>query len=188
MYYHCWYSDNAQNGVAHWGRCNGWVMMAHVELLGLLPEDHPARSRLLKIFEDHLVGVSRFQDRSGLWHQIIDRPDSYLESSATAMFVYATARAVNQGWIPASYAGIAVEGWKGLEAKVTPEGEVEDICIGTGIEDNIRFYYDRPVLLNDIHGLGAVLLAGVEMVKLEKLLVREEAERLRLKKLEIIRK
>lgn len=185
LVYHCWYSDNHQNGVAHWGRCNGWVMMAQVELIDLLPENHPERKNLIELLENQITGIARFQDYSGLWHQLIDKPDSYLESSASAMFVYGVAKAVNRGWISNTYAQIAVNGWNGLEQKIQPDGQVQDICIGTGIEDNIRFYYNRPTLLNDIHGLGAVLLAGTEMIKLKKLLADLEKERARQKNLRL---
>jgi rhamnogalacturonyl hydrolase YesR len=167
LYFHCYYSDNGQNGVAHWGRCNGWVMMAQVELLSVLPEDHPKRNHLIHLLEDHIVGLSRYQDNSGMWHQLINKPDSYLESSVTAMIIYGVAKAVSEGWINPSYASIAISGWKGLVKKITEKGEVEDICVGTGIQDNLRFYYDRPTKLNDNHGLGAVILAGAEIIKLD---------------------
>lgn len=61
LYFHSWYSDNNQNGVAHWGRCNGWVLMAQVELLNYLPENHPDKEYLIDILEDHIVGLSRHQ-------------------------------------------------------------------------------------------------------------------------------
>jgi rhamnogalacturonyl hydrolase YesR len=166
LYYHCWYSDNEQNGVAHWGRCNGWIVMAEVELLKLLPDNNSDKEELIKILENHLIGISRFQDASGMWHQLINKPDSYPESSSTAMFVYAIASAVNNGWIDESYATVAKDGWEALLEKVTDKGELEGTCKGTGIKDNIKYYYDRPAPLNDIHGLGAFLLAGAEMMKL----------------------
>lgn len=168
IYYHCWYQDNQQNGVAHWGRCNGWVMMALVELLDHLPEDHSGRQEIVGYLQEHITGISRYQSNQGLWHQLLDKPDSYLESSASAMFIYATARAVNMGWIQPGYAAIAKKGWEALEKNVNEKGEVEDICVGTGISDNISYYYNRPVLLNDIHGLGAVIMAGLEMSRLEE--------------------
>ncbi len=168
LYYHGYYSDINQQNVAHWGRCNGWVMMAQADLLELLPENHPQRDTLLEIFLRQVIGISRYQDQTGLWHQLIDKSDSYLESSCSAMFIYSIARAVNNGWIPESYGSIARQGWKGLKAKIRDDGQVEDICIGTGMEDNLVFYYERPAQLNDIHGLGAILLAGVEMLKLNR--------------------
>ncbi|PZP43927.1 MAG: glycosyl hydrolase, partial [Pseudopedobacter saltans] len=166
VYFHCWYSDIAQNGVAHWLRCNGWMAMAQVDLLNNLPQSHPKRQELIAFLQRQLTGIARYQDQAGLWHQIIDKHDSYLESSGTAMFVYAIAKAVNEKWIPASYKSIAVEGWKGLSKKVTDDGKVEDVCVGTNIEENILFYYKRPRVLNDFHVSGALLLAASEMIKL----------------------
>ncbi|MBS1605003.1 MAG: glycoside hydrolase family 88 protein [Bacteroidetes bacterium] len=167
LYFHCWFSDVAENGVAHWLRCNGWVAMAQVELLNNLPVSHPRRNELIRLLTRQLVGMARYQDQGGLWHQVMDRPDSYLETSGTAMFVYAVARAVNEGWIPATYKSIAMEGWKRLAEKVRADGSVEDVCIGTGIADNISFYYNRPKVLNDFHVSGAILLAGTEMLRLK---------------------
>jgi unsaturated rhamnogalacturonyl hydrolase len=167
LYFHCWFSDVELNGVAHWLRCNGWLAMAQVELLNNLPANHPQRNQLIQLLTRQLVGMARYQDQGGLWHQVMDRPDSYLETSGTAMFVYAVARAVNEKWIPSTYRSIAIEGWKQLTQKVRPDGGVEDVCIGTGIADNISFYYNRPKVLNDFHVSGAILLAGAEMLRLK---------------------
>lgn len=167
LYYHCYYVPLEQNGVAHWGRCNGWVMMAQVNLLSYLPKNHPDRPELLKILYEQVVGVSRYQSESGLWHQILNKTDSYLETSCSAMFTYSIAKAVNEGWLDKRYLSVAQRGWDGLLTKIREDGQVEDICVGTGIEDNTVFYYQRPTSLNDIHGLGAVLLAGIEMMKVE---------------------
>ncbi|MGV8093893.1 MAG: glycoside hydrolase family 88 protein [Mangrovibacterium sp.] len=169
LYFHCWYSDVGINGVARWGRSNGWLVVAQTELLNFLPEGHPKRTELIKLLLRQIVGFSRYQDPLGLWHQLLDKPDSYLETSVTAMFVYAVARAVNQGWIPPVYFTVAERGWEGLVSKITPEGKVKDVCVGTGISEDISFYYNRPVTLNGNHALGAVLLAGSEMIRAYKL-------------------
>ena len=168
LYYHCWFSDNKRNGVAHWSRCNGWIMMAQIELLDHLPKNHPMRNKLINILEQHIIGISRYEDTTGLWHQILDKNDSYLETSGTAMFAYSIAKSVNNGWINKRYATIALEGWKGIKTNIQEDGQVKDICMGTGISANISYYYKRPTPLNDIHGLGPVLLAGVEVMKLPK--------------------
>ncbi len=168
LYYHCWYSDLQQNGVAHWGRCNGWIMLAQADLLEYLPENHPQRNAILTIFRHQVLGISRYQSASGMWHQLLDKTDSYLETSSSAMFTYSIAKAVNKGWIDARFGSIATQGWAGIKSKVQPDGQVQDICVGTGIKDDLGFYYERPVALNDIHGLGAVLLAGVEILKMNQ--------------------
>ena len=168
LYFHCYYNDQNMNGVARWGRCNGWVAMAQTELINSLPSDHPRRNELIKILLRQIVGYSRFQDSTGMWRQILDRPDSYLESSVTAMFVYTVAKAVNEGWISPRYLRIAQFGWNALAQRVTADGLVPDICVGTSIEEDILYYYNRPTETNDTHGLGAFLMAGAEMLKAEK--------------------
>lgn len=171
LYYHAFYNDENMNGVAHWGRCNGWVAVAQAELLNYLPINHPKRPALIKLLLRQIVGLSRYQDPSGMWHQVLDKPDSYLESSVTAMFVYTIAKAVNEGWINKRFISIAQNGWDALAKKVTADGQVPDICIGTSIEEDIRYYYNRPKETNDTHGLGAFLMAGAEIVRAKDKLV-----------------
>jgi len=167
LYYHCYYNDLKRNGVAHWGRCNGWVMMANVHLLNYLPESHPKRKEILKNLEKQILGIAKYQNENGVWHQLLDKNDSYIESSCTAMFTYCIARAVNEGWIDKRYASIALAGWEGLKNEfITHEGLIKDVCVGTGIEDNLVFYYNRPKRLNESHGLGAVIEAGIEIMRL----------------------
>lgn len=169
IYWHAWYSDLKRNGVAHWGRCNGWILLSQVHLLDRLPPNHPQRPRLLQLLERQILGIAKYQSAEGLWHQVLDKNDSYLESSCSAMFVYGIAHAVNQGWIDSRYASIAKTGWEGLKKhKIDEEGRLKDICVGTGIQDNLVFYYNRPVGTNEKHGTGPLLDAGVEILKLEK--------------------
>ncbi|MDR6941154.1 glycoside hydrolase family 88/105 protein [Mucilaginibacter pocheonensis] len=168
LFFHNYYSDDQTNGVGHWGRSNGWIAMAQVELLNNLPANHPKRPELIRLLLRQIVGYSRYQDQTGLWHQLLDKPDSYLETSVTAMYTYAVARAVNQGWINEKYIAIAQEGWKGLTSKITADGQLQDVCIGTNMDTAIKFYYTRPTELNDTHGIGALLLAGAEVLKAER--------------------
>lgn len=171
LYFHTFYNDENTNGVAHWGRCNGWVALAQVELLNNLPANHPKRAELIRLLQRQIIGFSRYQDIDGLWHQLVDKPDSYTEASVTSMFVYAVAKAVNEGWINKRFISIAQNGWEALAKKVTADGQVEDICIGTSVEEDIRYYYTRPKETNDTHGLGAFLMAGAEMVRAKDKLV-----------------
>jgi unsaturated rhamnogalacturonyl hydrolase len=173
IYYHCYYSDLERNGIAHWGRCNGWVMMAKVHLLNHMADDHPEKANIIKDLQKQILGVAKYQNGEGLWHQLLDKTDSYTESSCSAMFVYGIARAVNQGWIDKRYASIALNGWAGLKKlKITDDGQVKDICVGTGIQDDLVFYYQRPARTNEKHGIGAVIDAGIEIIKLKQSLKR----------------
>lgn len=167
LYFHGYFDSLAQNSVAHWGRANGWCIMAQVNLLDLLPDNYPLKDTLLAIFRQQVNGLARYQSESGLWHQLLDKNDSYLETSCSAMFTYAIAKGVNEGWLDERYSSIALAGWEELKTKIRSDGQVADICVGTGIENDLVFYYKRPTVLNDIHGLGALILAGCEIVKLK---------------------
>ena len=87
---------------------------------------------VLELLGYHARSVARLQSGSGLWHQMLDKPDSYLETSASAIFVYAIARAINQGWIsPVSFGSVAQAGWLGVATRVDARGQVEGTCVGT---------------------------------------------------------
>jgi rhamnogalacturonyl hydrolase YesR len=168
LMYHCWYSDVERPGVAHWGRANGWALLAQADLLDHLPKDHPKRDTLKSLLQRHILGIAQYQGSDGLWHQLLDKEDSYLETSCTAMFTYVIARAVNKGYIEPRYSSIAIQGWEGIMTKIHADGQIEGICEGTGVGDDLVHYYHRPTPLNDIHGIGAVLLAGTEVLELMK--------------------
>jgi unsaturated rhamnogalacturonyl hydrolase len=168
LMHHCWYSDVNRAGVAFWGRANGWAMLAQVDLLDRLPANHPQRGTLLRLLQRHILGIARYQNSEGLWHQLLDKTDSYLETSCSAMFTYTIARAVNKGYIEPRYALVAIHGWEGVMSKIHSDGKVEGVCTGTGVGDDLEFYYNRPAPLNDVHGIGALLLAGAEVLRLQK--------------------
>lgn len=169
LFYHCYYTNRARNGVAFWGRANGWVTVSLALLLDEMPTTHPQRQSLIDLLEKQIVGFARYQNANGMWNQLLDKPDSYDESSVTAMFVYGVAKAINNNWIDASYAGIAQRGWKALkDTQITPEGHFKNVCVGTGIADDLPFYHTRPVGENEKHGLGLIIDTAIEMMKMEE--------------------
>ena len=168
LMWHCFYDDLKATGGTFWGRCNGWMMVATVDLLRYIPENHPQKEKILELLNRQILNIAQYQSQNGLWHQVLNKEESYLETSCTAMFTYSIAIAVNNGWIAERYKTIAFAGWRGITTQITSEGAVTNICMGTGIGDDITFYFDRPAPYNDIHGLGAVFLAGLEVAKLLK--------------------
>lgn len=165
LYMHAWVEGMEPHPAFHWGRANGWAVMAMVELLEVLPADHPGRSAVLDQLRAHLAGLAKLQSGIGLWHQLLDRPDSYLETSASAMFAYSIARAVNRGWVDRrAFAPVAMLAWNGVSTKISNRGEVEDVSVGTGVGFDPAFYYFRPRHVRAAHGYGPVLLAGAEII------------------------
>jgi rhamnogalacturonyl hydrolase YesR len=167
IYMHGWVQEMTVHPEFHWARANGWALMAMAELLDVLPEAHPGRKKVVEQFQAHAKGLASFQTGQGFWHQLLDKPDSYLETSATAIYAYCFARGVNKGWLDAkAYAPAALLAWNAVATKVNDKGQVEGTCVGTGMAFDPAFYYYRPVNVYAAHGYGPVLLAGAEVINL----------------------
>lgn len=169
LYLHGWIRGMDPHPVFHWARANGWAIVAAAELLSVLPADHPQHGAVLAIYRAHARGLAAAQGGAGLWHQLLDRRDSYAETSASAMFVYALARGLNRGWLdPLAYGPAVSLGWNAVAQQVNARGQVENTCVGTGMGFDPAFYYHRPVSPYAPHGYGPVLLAGAEMLTLRQ--------------------
>jgi rhamnogalacturonyl hydrolase YesR len=137
------------------------------DLLDVLPHDHPGYPQVLAQLRKSLRGIAQLQSGSGLWHQMIDRNDSYLETSASAIFVYVMAHAVNEGWVsPTAYGPVAQAGWNALTTRINERGQVEGTCVGTTFASDQVYYYNRPASPLALHGYGPTLLAGAEMIRM----------------------
>ena len=95
LFMHAWVQEMKVHPAFHWARANGWAIMATVELLEVLPADHPARPRILALLRAHAAGLTAAQGHAGRWHQLLDRRESYEETSASAMFVFAIAHGIS---------------------------------------------------------------------------------------------
>jgi rhamnogalacturonyl hydrolase YesR len=167
VYMHGWVESMDQHPEFRWARANGWALMAKVELLDVLPVDHPGRQFVLDQFRAHVKGIVSYQGGMGFWHQLLDRTDSYLETSATAIYAYCIARGCNKGWIdPVAFAPAAMLAWNAVTTKINEKGQVEGTCVGTGMAFDPAFYYYRPVNVFAAHGYGPVILAGAELYRM----------------------
>jgi len=185
IYYHCYHTDNKEHGVAHWSRANGWVFMAQADLLSSMPQNHPLRAKVIKNFQMQAAGIARYQGQNGLWHQLLDKEDSYEEVTGTAMFVFGIARGVKEGWLHPDFIYVAEQGLKGMMKKISANGDVTAICVGTGIMPSLQYYYNRPTQENDPMGEGPVLRALVEMIdapKYSEIRAEEQYDKIQLKK------
>lgn len=154
-----------------WGRGNGWVLFSLSELLAVLPETHELRGELIDFFRTLADGYLKLQGANGLWHQILTDHTSYEEASCTAMFTYAFCRGIRYGWLdqPELYAGAARRAWEGLtKLAIDKSGNVYGVCRGSGYSFT-PLYYNNELnwILNDTHGIGIVLLCGIEYMKMQ---------------------
>jgi unsaturated rhamnogalacturonyl hydrolase len=173
-----WSNPETGRSPNFWGRAMGWYGMALVETLDYFPKKHPQRAELIAILNRVARAVAKYQDpRSGLWYQVLDRAGdkgNYLESSASCMFVYALAKGVRNGYLPASYMKTARDGYRGIRkefvrydanGRLNLEGTVSVAGLGGNPyrDGSYEYYLSEKVVTNDPKGIGAFLLAATEM-------------------------
>lgn len=169
IFRHGYLEDASHQPSMAWGRANGWAILTLCQLLDYLPENHPKRAEILDIYRKHAAGLAELQGIDGFWHQLLDRPDTYEETSATAIFAYALAHGVNEGWLEATtYGPVAQLAWEAVSTKINQKGEVEGVCVGTGMGFDPAYYAYRPVSVKAAHGYGPTIWAGAEVYKMLK--------------------
>jgi len=160
LYHHAWdESESTYLSPVYWGRGNGWIMLADIEVLSTMTATHPLSATVLSIFQQQAAALRLLQDSSGLWHTVVTRPDFYSETSASALIGYAFQRGVEAGWLnaadymPAGRAASAAV-WR----KVLADGTVADVSGPTGPMATEPQYEAIPHDQMQLYGQGLTLL------------------------------
>jgi rhamnogalacturonyl hydrolase YesR len=155
-----------------WGRGNGWPFFSLSELLAVLPEKHEHRPALLAFFRELASGYLALQDDQGMWHQVLTHHDSYPEASCTSMFTYGFCRGIRYGWLekPQPYIHAIFKAWEALNrVAIDRHGNIFGVCRGSEFSFTPEYYKkELGWNLNDTHGVGILLLAGVEVLRLTR--------------------
>ncbi len=159
----------------YWGRGNGWMAAGAAELLRSLPANHPQHARILAGYRQMMAALLATQDPNGLWHQLIDRADSWPETSGSAMFTFAFITGVKQGWLEEkTYGPAARKAWLALVSHLDANGNVREVCVGTDKADKVvgadlnaqlNFYQDRSRVAGDLHGQAPMLWTASALLR-----------------------
>lgn len=155
-----------------WGRSIGWVPVAVLDDLDHISECHPKRPELERLVRELLEAICRYQGEDGRWFQVVNKPyekGNWPENSCTCLYAAAISKAVNKGILDEKYLEYAQKGYRGVIDSLKWEEQdgfenllLGEVCIGTGVGD-YEHYCNRPVSVNDLHGMGAFLLMCAQM-------------------------
>ena len=165
-----WADPTTKHSAEFWCRAIGWFGMTLIEILEILPKDHPKRAQLIAQVRQLVKAYARFQDpTSGLWYQVVNKgnlPENWLETSSSSMYTYTISMAVKRGYADKRYMSAATKGYEGVQKKISLDADgmtnLIDICEGTNVAD-IAYYFARKRNVNDFHGLGAFLIMNEHM-------------------------
>jgi len=168
-----WIVPGTNHSAEFWCRAMGWFGMTLIEVLEILPKDHPKRPQLISQVRQLVKAWAKFQDKkTGLWYQVVDKgqmPENWLETSSSSMYSYVTAMAVQRGYVPKSYMSVAMNGYEGVLSKISLGSDgltnITDICEGTNVAD-LTYYFARKRNTNDFHGLGAFLIMNEKFMSM----------------------
>jgi unsaturated rhamnogalacturonyl hydrolase len=149
-----------------WGRGDGWVAAGMADMLGALPAKHPQHKPILASYTKMMATLLTHQADTGMWRQLIDNPESWPETSATAMFTYAYVVGVKNGWLDeATYGPAARKAWIALVGYLTDDGLLREVCVGTGKRDSVQYYLDRPRVTGDTHGQAPMMWTATALAR-----------------------
>jgi rhamnogalacturonyl hydrolase YesR len=166
---------HAADSPFYWGRGNGWYAAGMAELLSELPANHPKRARILAGYKTMMASLLKYQSEGGLWRQLLDKPESWLETSSTGMFAYAMVTGVKHGWLDeATYGPAARKAWLALVAELDSDNNVKEVCVGTNkgfqevgpdLDKQLAFYLARARKAGDLHGQSPILWTAAALLR-----------------------
>jgi rhamnogalacturonyl hydrolase YesR len=149
-----------------WGRGDGWMAAGMSELLRSMPVDDARRPRILAGYRKMMDALVKYQGKDGAWRQLIDKDESWPESSSTGMFTFALISGVKNGWLKGDqYVSAARRGWIGLVGYVDQNEDVTQVCEGTGKKDDLEYYLERKRRTGDFHGQAPVMWAAAALLR-----------------------
>lgn len=154
----------------YWSRGNGWVVVAMARMLDILPNNEPNRGEYETMLKEMSYALKEVQREDGFWNVSLHDPTHYggKELTGTAMFIYGMAYGVNNGLLDrAEFEPVILKAWNAMvNDSLHPNGFLGYVQ-GTGKEPKEAqpVTYDREPDFDDF-GLGAFLMAGVEVYKM----------------------
>ena len=148
-----------------WARGNGWMAAGMAQLLSILPKDNSDRTTIMEAYKKMMNTLKQNQDPDGMWHQLIDEPASYKETSGTAMFTYAMIVGVKHGWLDKKEYGTAArKGWLALVTYINENDEITNVCEGTNIKNDKNHYMNLKQITGDLHAHAPLLWCAVALL------------------------
>lgn len=192
LYYHGWDESRTQAWADQetgcspnfWSRSIGWYAAALVDVLDYLPAQTAGRDSILHLVDGLAASLIKYQDpETGVWYQVTDqgnREGNYLESSATALFVYFLSKAIREGYISDSYQAATDKAFNGMINQFVKEEAdgsytITNCCAVAGLggepvyrDGSYEYYISEPVIENDPKSVGSIILAAIEYEKLNE--------------------
>lgn len=146
LWYHGWTFEGRHNfAKALWARGNCWITAGIPEVLEILKPDGYFKRFLVQLLTAQVDSLAKLQAPDGMWHTLLDDPDSYEETSAAAGFAYGILKGIHMGLLPERYRETADRAVEGVIRQISEDGTVGQVSYGTGMGRTLQHYRDIPI-------------------------------------------
>lgn len=146
LFYHGWdFNENHNYGAVHWGRGNAWYTAGVMDFLNIIPIEDGLKAYLLDTATAQVRALGKLQHEDGMWHTVLDDPDSYKETSATAAFGYGILKGIRYGYLDESYRNIGIKALEAVLRHIDHNGVVQQVSYGTPVGNDAQFYKEIPI-------------------------------------------
>ncbi len=130
LYKHIWDEDlQTFTRDAYWGVGNGWAAAGMARVINALPDNMKAeKKRLAGYVREVLDGCLAHKREDGLFHDVLDDPESFVETNLSQMLAYTIYRGIDGGWLDSDYLSAAEEMRLAAHRKVDAFGLVQGVC------------------------------------------------------------
>ena len=160
-----------------WSRSIGWYMMAMIDVLDFLPEDHHQRAEIIEQLNQIAIAIEKYRDPiTGMWYQVTnlgEREGNYLESSGSIMFIYSWVKGAQKGYLPDAFLQKGAEAYDQFLEQFIRENEdgtisVTDVCSVAGLggekryrDGSFEYYISEPIRDDDPKAVGPFIMTSI---------------------------
>lgn len=165
LWHHGWTFEGRHNfASAPWARGNAWITAGILDLFELADISPSVKAFLKSVLTDQVEALLACQHPSGMWHTLLDEPDSYVETSATAGFAYGLLKGARIGLGDDRWRAAGLRALAAVETQIDAAGVVGNVSYGTRMGHDRQHYRDIPIQPTG-YGQSLTILALAEGVQ-----------------------
>ena len=168
LLYHGWTFEAMNNfGGIFWNRGNSWFTYGAIAFLDAMGDSIRSADRriILNAWLNQVNRLVALQDADGLWHTILDKPDTYIETSGSGAITAGILYGIRCGILDSSYLPAAKNAVSGLLSYVGEDGVVGNVSAGTAVGMNAE-HYENIMIRPMAYGQSLTALALIEALYL----------------------
>lgn len=168
LFYHGWTFNERNNfGGIFWCRGNSWFTLGILDYIDMFDGtmDQGLKAFILDTYKAQVEALKQLQSEGGLWHTVLDDPDSYLEVSGSAAITAGILKGIKAGILDDTFLCCARKAVAAILDNIDTDGVVLNVSGGTGMGYHAD-HYKNILIAPMAYGQSLTILALAEAMDL----------------------